>query len=229
MIPISLDEVCAAEIPAKSIVLSTIELNEAVLSSLRASELASIQKLTSQASTLLWITGGGLYSAKAPASSLVLGLSRAVSLEQPSLNFVVFDLDESYDELDSTLSNVLFILKQALSGPDREYEYLQRKGVLHTSRFIPEKSMNETFQKQQKRAAESKRLSKADNFQIFITKHGQVESADFVQCVKDRNLLPSGYLEVQVMSFGLNEKVQIRDSVLGRFALTPSGSSCSHR
>ena len=109
-------------IPEKSKIIITAELEESVLSCASENQFAAIQKITNNASKLLWVTGGNLAESQDPDVSLVLGLARTLMGEQPSLESFVIDIDKSRDRLDLTVSNLLTILESNSAGPvDHEY------------------------------------------------------------------------------------------------------------
>ena len=205
---ISLPEVSIATIPPKSIVISTVELEEPILINIDQSELNLIKILTNHASTLLWITGGGLFQAQRPDFSLVLGLSRSLMLEQPGLNFLVFDIDDIKTNED-IIENAIYILNQAMHETSPEYEYLQHEGILYTSRFIPEISLNRRFRERQKGEAIMLPLQEAGDCQLSIEKIGQIDTLRYVQQLQSDNGLKPDFVEVLIKSVGLNAKVRM--------------------
>ena len=72
-----------------SLMISTLELNERLLIGISSEQLEILKSMISHASNIIWITGGGLLNVMRPSFSLVLGLSRTLMLEQPSLRSVV--------------------------------------------------------------------------------------------------------------------------------------------
>lgn len=203
---VNLDEVSSATVPPKSVVISTLELEDPILSKVTPEELNSLKALTDNATTILWITGGGTFSARRPDFSLVLGLSRSLTLEQPSLKFFIFDIDDSED-VHSASRNALFILHQGLHDPAPEFEYVQHKGTLHASRFVPDESMNKSFLEKQRSEIATVPLQDAGRCQLSIEEPGQFDTLRFLQSSARVEDLKPGTVEVQVKCTSINAKV----------------------
>lgn len=210
-----MDEVSPANIPAKSIINSTIELYEPFLSVLSTHDLERLKVVTDSASILLWMTGGGLLKAKRPDFSLVFGLSRALMLEQPSLKFLVLDIDSgSPEEIAASKANVPLILNQVLRSKMPNFEYLQYNGVLYISRFIPDEAMNKTFQQKIDDEAAIVPLHSAGSCELKMKRVGQMDTLHFVQTTRTSKPLLPEYLEVHVKCVGLNAKVKLQNPTL---------------
>lgn len=203
-----MNEVSPATIPAKSIIISTIEVYEPFLSVLSAHDLERLQILTDSASIMLWLTGGGLLKAKGPDFSPVFGLLRALMLEQPSLKFPVLDIDsESPEEIAASKANIPLILNRVLRSTMPDFEYLQYNGVLHIRRFVPDEPMNKTFQQKIDKEATIVPLYSAGSCELNTNRVGQMDILHFVQTSRNSEPLLPDYLEVHVKCVGLNAKV----------------------
>ena len=210
-----MNEVSRATIPAKSIIISTIELYEPFLSVLGTNDLDRLKTLTDSASIVLWMTGGGLFEAKRPDFSPVFGLSRALMLEQPSLKFLILDIDsESPDEIAASKPNMLLILNQVLRSMMPDLEYLQYNGVLHISRFVPDEPMNKNFQQKMDNETAIVPLHSAGPCELNMKRVGQMDTLHFVQNSRNSEGLLPDYLEVHVKCVGLNAKVSLPNPML---------------
>ena len=170
-------------------------------------ELEAIKVLTDRASTLLWITGGGLFQAQKPDFSLVLGLSRAVMFEQPSLKFMVFDIDDLATGAEAALLNTKHILNQSMLSSKPDFEYLQRRGVLYISRFVPETPMNREFSEKQNQKDSMIPLEEAGYCQLSVRKFGQPDGFVFDQYSRQPSELQPGFVEVKTEVMSMNKKV----------------------
>ena len=213
-----MNEVSRATIPARSIIVSTIELYEPFLSVLSTNDLDRLRTLTDSASIVLWMTGGGLLNSKRPDFSPVFGLSRALMLEQPSLKFLILDVDsESPKELAASKLNMPLILNQVLKSTMPDYEYLQSNGVLHISRFVPDEPMNKTFQQKMDNETAIVPLHSAGYCELNMKRVGQMDTLHFVQNSRNSESLLPDHLEVHVKCVSLNAKVKLPNPMLKGF------------
>jgi len=74
-------------------VLSLVEPEDPLLAVTNDEQMGRVKIMTDNASIILWVTAGDLLGSKSPNFALVQGLSRALMMEQPSLRFLTFDVD----------------------------------------------------------------------------------------------------------------------------------------
>ena len=86
-----------------SIIVSTIELEQPLLSTMTEQHLDLIKILTNSASVLVWITGGCLLTGSQPDFAIASAVSRTVMLEQPALKFLSHDIDDLAAEMETAL------------------------------------------------------------------------------------------------------------------------------
>jgi acyl transferase domain-containing protein/NADPH:quinone reductase-like Zn-dependent oxidoreductase len=201
-----MSDITQDRIPYGSIVVSALELDESILENTLPSEMDCIKAVTDNSSTLIWITGGGHFKAKRPSFSLIGGLARSLMLEQPSLKMYTVDLDNLIDDFASSTSNIIRVLQQALFSLKPEFEYSQHKGVMYSSRFVPEDSMNKRFRSAQNAESRLMKLRDVGRCQLGIKSAGQLDSLYFDQEVLEEPLIKPGFVEVQVKAVGLNAK-----------------------
>ena len=203
---ITFDNLASAEIPKQSHIIVTAELDTPILSKSSDQELSMVQKITDNASRLLWVTGGGLIDSSKPDMSVVFGLSRTVMAEQPSLEFFVVDIDNPRERCDLTVSNLLSVFETTSNDPI-DYEYLQRDGVLHTSKFLVDDVANRAFN--DKKAGETSKtaLQDAGTVKLSIKDPGQMEGLCFIPTTHP-SPIPSDHLKIQVKAAGINAKVR---------------------
>ncbi|KAL9041483.1 MAG: hypothetical protein Q9214_004096, partial [Letrouitia sp. 1 TL-2023] len=141
---LSISQVTESNVPQKAVVISTVEVEKPLLSSITDVELNKVKIFTNRASKILWISGGSVLGRPNPDFALVSGLSRTLMLEQPSLSFFVFHLTQSDIESPHTANNILSILKQE-PGVLVDFEFAQENSVLHISRVMWDTDANECF------------------------------------------------------------------------------------
>ncbi|KAL8727151.1 MAG: hypothetical protein Q9166_006247 [cf. Caloplaca sp. 2 TL-2023] len=117
-----------------------------LLATLQESELAGLRNLTTSASSVLWVTRGGLLKGKLPEYGMTAGLARSVRSENASLNLTTLDFDA---ENTSSAEMVKIITKsadrQVTKVQTRETEYCVENGLTHISRLLPNESLNAMY------------------------------------------------------------------------------------
>lgn len=129
-------------------------------------------------------------------------------LEQPSLKFLVLDIENFLSEWEPAIYNSLYILQQAMHNRKSEAEFLQHNGVLYISRFVAEKSLNRQFQEKQNAKVVLTPLKGAGRCRLSIKDVGQADTIFFAQDAPRKDTLRPGFLEIHVKCVGLNAKVR---------------------
>ena len=204
---ISLNKLVPDMITPKATVISTVELNKPILSSLTEFESVNVKTMTDNATNLIWLTGGDNMNGGNPDMSLVSGLSRALMLEQPSLRFFTFDIDKPDVNFDLAVQNVVTLVEEAHSIEVPDFETVQHEGLLHISRFVPEEAMNATFRQKQNDQVISQPLGQSKPSRLMIQSVGQYDTLAFTQTVAVSGDLKPDHVEVEIKSIGLNAKV----------------------
>ncbi|KAK6502749.1 hypothetical protein TWF481_007796 [Arthrobotrys musiformis] len=204
-IHISFNEVSEESIPQGSTVISLLELQSTLLGNTSEAELDVVKILTSQASCLTWITSGNLLSGERPEHSLAFGLSRAVMMEQPSLRFFVYDIDDIGANPSKSALNIVSLFKRVAPGL-ADFEYIEKEGTAHVSRFIPDDVLNRAFRQTQEGETVKMPLEavRKTYSQLSIKTPGQFDSLFFTQ-IHLPELQPHE-VQVSVKSVGLNAK-----------------------
>lgn len=200
-----LDEISSSSITSGSTVILTIETNMELLADLDSTRMSILKHITNNATNIVWITGMGLMNCKNPNTALVNGLSRALMLEQPSSRFFVLDIDNE-SNVDTTAQNVVDMLSQVNNEQTCDFEFVQRRGILHISRFVPDEMLNEKFQQKQGKFVVEMPLRDVKESRLIIQKAGQFDTMYFKQEVEE-TALDNDFVEVEVKSVGLNAKV----------------------
>jgi len=126
-------------------------------------------------------------------------------LEQPSSRFFVLDIDNE-SNVDTTAQNVVDMLSQVNNEQTCDFEFVQRRGILHISRFVPDEMLNEKFQQKQGKFVVEMPLRDVKESRLIIQKAGQFDTMYFKQEVEE-TALDNDFVEVEVKSVGLNAKV----------------------
>lgn len=204
---ILLDAVTPELVRSYSTVIATVETQAAVLANVSEDEMKHIKVLTDNCANLIWVTGGHLFQGAEPEMAVAFGLSRALMLEQPSLRFFVVDVDMSAP-VETISKAILYVLDQATTAAEPDFEYIQHDSALHVSRFVPEYGLNQAFRQAQGAERIMRPLKDAGPFQLGAEVVGQVDSIFLRQ--QDEEHKPSGshgHVEVAVKAVGLNTRV----------------------
>lgn len=204
---IDMSEVNDTRIPAKALVISTAELISPFLSTMDLEEMKALKALTNRAARILWLTNVDVLSGTHPDFALVFGLARALMLEQPSIQFATFDVDEPLSGLETTVQNICKAFEQLITEMNPELEFAQKKGVIHILRWEPEDPLNEHFRRKQNEETIDLPLKEAGRCELSIRDPGQFDTIRFT--TKDhKQAIPADEVEVEVKSVGLNAKVK---------------------
>ena len=117
-----------------------------LLPTLREDELAGLRDLTSNASSILWVTGGGLLKGKIPEYGMTAGLARSVTSENASLDLTTLDFDLSNTSPKDIVSIIIrSVNKQIMKDESRETEYCIDEGLTYISRLLPSEGLNASY------------------------------------------------------------------------------------
>jgi acyl transferase domain-containing protein len=203
---VALSALTPGQITPGMIIVCTIELHEPFLATMSVAEMASLKILTDNAEKLLWITGGDQLGGTRPNFAMVSGFQRSLILEQPSLKFYTFDVDQPETHQQATVDNIIAVLDELHSEEIPDCETVQKNGVAYVSRFVPEETLNETFRQKLGVRQALKRLDQARPCRLTIKDLGQFGTLAFKQEVSSWTGLQPGFVEVEVKSVGLNAK-----------------------
>ncbi|KAI0406569.1 polyketide synthase [Xylaria palmicola] len=202
-ISLSLDKVDQTSIAPGSIVFVFTEISEPLLPTISPKDLERVKALTDNASHLLWVTSSNILSRPRPELCLAFGLSRAVMMEQPATRFYVVDIDDIHSETKASFSNIISVLDQDEDKPD--YEFVQRDGAVHISRFMPDKRLNTHFQQSSGSEVVIAPLGSMAPARLAIGEAGKFDTLHFRPATLP-NKLRSHEVQFTVKSVGLNAK-----------------------
>ena len=183
-------------------VVMLADFEGALLATLEQKELAAVQKITSAASMLLWVSCGGLLTGKIPEYAMNIGLARAIASEQNSLDFTVLDFDFENTSTQSVVNIITTMAqRQSVKSEFSESEYYVSEGIVHISRLIPNRDINRLY-------GFDKESTISTPFDTCVPLSGKVKSGKVVfnmDTVEEKDLDPD-YVEVKVTVGGLNKE-----------------------
>ncbi|KAJ5672571.1 polyketide synthase [Penicillium longicatenatum] len=194
----------SAHLLAGATIISLVEASNSLLAKISSEEMDVLKLLTDHASTILWVTNGDMLSGARPDFALVAGLSRALMLEQPALQFLTYDIDDPNNDPSRTAHNIFDVIL-GLDGALADYEYVEKNGVVHISRFTPDNDLNSAFRQKQGSEKVDLSLQQARPVQIALDQPGQFDEIYFKQIELPGTLAPKE-VQIQVKAVGLNAK-----------------------
>ena len=204
---LKMTQIAPETLPQNASVISMLELCQPLLTKLDEATNRRLKILTGKASRILWITRGCLFTGSYPDFSLVSGLSRAVMLEQPSLQFSILDVDNLSEGYSLKFANVVAVLRHLLNCSNPDLEFMQIKDIVHISRWIAEDAMNDDFIKKQNEDTEDVPLQDVGPCRLSIKHPGDFDSIHFIPSSWKNDELQPDHIEISVKSVGMNAKV----------------------
>nr|POE74550.1 highly reducing polyketide synthase cla2 [Quercus suber] len=201
---IELDNIQDDSLPHDALVVSTIELENEILSELQPEQMSRLKTITNTARRILWIARGQIMQGKSPNSVLMLGAARAIMLEQPSLIIATFDTDDACD-VSITAEQIIDRLDLITRKEGVDLEYAQHAQAVCVSRWEPAETLNHQFQIKQTARSEILATQQLSNFQIAIERPGQLDTIRFDETDR-RQTLADNQVEVEAKCYGMNAK-----------------------
>ncbi|KAI1842798.1 hypothetical protein JX266_010974 [Neoarthrinium moseri] len=190
----------AVQSGVKGHVIILADFEGPLLHTVNKSEFESIQEIINTASSLLWVTSGGLLEGKHPEFAMVSGLLRTVTSEQASLDFRTIDVDVGSVTSDQIAAAIIEVAKKQASAdeedPDREL--CLSNGKTYISRLVRNHYLNTIFAAEH---PEPKGFSTGDHIVASIS-GGKVL---FHQIAAEEEIQP-GFVQIEVQASGLTKE-----------------------
>ncbi|KAI0114052.1 hypothetical protein GGR51DRAFT_546724 [Nemania sp. FL0031] len=201
-------ELCPFSKPAKgAVILILDELWTPMLTQVSHEQWEAIKMLISWGMPLLWVTQGAQGLVTNPDSAMIYGLFRVARREDPNAKLTTLDVQSSTGPATTwAIESVLALLK---SNYTAETEYMERDGMLHIQRIMPDDAINafrhgedEGFEPalQEFHSASVQVQLRAERLGTF---EGLVWCATETEEVLD---ISAGNVEVEVVAVGVNFK-----------------------
>lgn len=208
---IAIHQIADVRLRKQTMCISLLELEHAFLACMEQREMDCLRYITDTVTNILWLSGATQLG-KSPVPDLALsnGFSRALMLEQPSLNFVVLDEGPICHHDDITYANVARVIRSSCINDSTEVdkEFIQKDGLLYISRFGPDFDLNSLFSRRlqtQNRISRSK-LSAAHPAKLALGGNGSGDTIHFEQVREPTSETPNGFIDVLVKAISLNPK-----------------------
>ena len=178
--------------------------------------LECVKILFRKASSLVWVTAGGLIMGAKPQNAVIGGLMRAIITEMPHVKFATIDLEVGYDKTSEGIAEVVLSKEDALQkrGENLEAidsEYFFKDGLLHISRLVPDATLNQRFLEREGsiKNTDLAPLEKQKPLGIGFDKHALLSSMYFKEDRSFHAPLKHDEIEIETRAVGLNVKVSL--------------------
>lgn len=183
-------------------VILLADLKGPLLATLKKDELTALQHLSSEAASILWVTGGDLIRAGKPEHAMAAGLARSLTSENALLDLTTLDFELS-SMPESAIASIIVAIagKQLQTKSSHESEYYVSDRAVYISRLEPLEDLNMTY---------ADRESDAEDLPYDETAHlsGKAKSGEVIFEADPRvnEALNINEVEVQVEYVGLDKE-----------------------
>ncbi|ETS80425.1 hypothetical protein PFICI_07954 [Pestalotiopsis fici W106-1] len=194
-----------------TVVLVLDELSDSVLKHVDESQWDAIKTLATSTTPVLWVTKGAQHPVTDPDKALVQGLFRVAHSEDHSTNLTTLDVQSSMSRATEwAIDQVLQLLAaSAAGGPRVETQYMERDGVLHVQRLVPDVTINDLKRAEVEGHEPTSKPFKATEAQVVLRTErlGTLQSLQWSETDHDDSTpVAPGWVEVDVMAAGVNYK-----------------------
>ena len=208
--------------------ISLAELEGSVLSRCNEAQWASVQKMLSSASRVLWITRGGAMNAKNAEAGLMTGLARSARSDNEALRVATLDLDPCQKSAEDTARVILGVLLASFATqaeePSRDFEYAERGGRLYVPRIVEDQSLQAylTASTTQPETELQTFFQHDRPLRLEVESPGLLDSISFVEDETPQKPLGADELRMDLRASGVN----FRDVMISLGQLDDSSSMC---
>jgi acyl transferase domain-containing protein/NADPH:quinone reductase-like Zn-dependent oxidoreductase len=191
-----------ADIGASENVIVLADLEGPLLATLQEDELAGLRHMVNNASSIAWVSVGGLMKGATPEQAMATGLARSVSSEMASLDLAILDIDLKTTGPAAISSEVASVVSgQINKTKGKETEYCVENGLTYISRLTPINTLNSIYGPQSS-TAESVPFTKDAKLV------GQVQAGKLMFSYDARadGTIKSDEIQVQTLLSGLNKE-----------------------
>ncbi|KAI5241413.1 ketoacyl-synt-domain-containing protein [Aureobasidium subglaciale] len=160
-------------------VLVMAELEGPLLVNMTSQELCAVKALLRMASSLMWVTRGGLLKGKVPEFSMFPGMAKSITKAQPSLRLSSIDVDP--DDADDVFLAKAIVYHEHRLCEDIDCvlddQLIAASGLVYAGRYVLDSDLNRDAEHQLK--PEPMMCQIEDNLELTFRQVGRVESFYF--------------------------------------------------
>lgn len=194
------------EIKYGSTVLIVDEAYASVLCDIDHKQWHAIRALTERDCKILWITAGAQMQVTNPQGALINGMARVIRAENPSAALTILDVEDVSNA--HAREAIKKLLHDVNDKSVKEAEYVERSGVIYTSRVLLDGPVN-TAQREDSQGGEFETQHLHEHpscVRMVCERPGILESLNFVEVAEGDLALEDDFVEIDMHAAGLNYK-----------------------
>lgn len=181
------------------------KLDDPLLGSTKSQSFEEITSTLTNCNTLLWVSRGATMTSEDPWRSFHIGMLRSLRKESHEKRYVSLDIDGSRDPWTAKTSDAIcrvFGASLGTNSHDREFEYAERNGVIHTPRAF---NLNHRINIEETEGILEPILRSNRWLRMDVKEPGLLDSLYFREEDGDEgNELPEDWVEIEPRAFGVN-------------------------
>lgn len=192
-------------IPPNSRVVMLAESERTLLANIEETEFEKVKHILGNASSILWITNGGLLKGKRPKFAMARGLARSIISEQASIKFTTLDIDLDHEKVDRICEVTLATVEHQVHGSSAEDEIILSRGRVYINRVIARNSLN----KELSEGIAEPGLETLEQGQKYIG-HVNRSLKNAIVFTREDTLaiLPANKVQIEVKALGVTHEVE---------------------
>lgn len=197
------------QIAPKSTVIVLDELSDVVSRNFTGQQWDMLQDLVQKECNILWVTSGAQMDVTDPDRATTHGLLRVIRQEEPHLRIITLDVENATS---FTNANAIHTCLELLMNPGGKFkaenEFVERRGIIYTSRLVPDEKLNEAkFEHLRGRKPRELDIHEQDTcIRLRAERLGTLDSLHYAEVSSDILELEDGFIEVDVVAAGVNFK-----------------------
>ncbi|RYP74841.1 hypothetical protein DL771_002762 [Monosporascus sp. 5C6A] len=213
---VSLDRLGNSPIGNNDIVVSLVEIDNALLASLSETQFSQVQTILKHARRLVWVTAPkhGVNDAHFPHYAVAQGFLRTVRAEMHESHIVSLSIEDVCSS--ETREGVINKTVEAAFGasPSPELEYIFRFGQVHTARAVENIPANDTLRSLLYPRLQKLTWEDSPAIKLGLSTPGSFESLRFEQDETHEKALGPYDIEIEAKMWGLSRRDML--TALGR-------------
>ena len=206
-----------------------IDAADSVLARLNGTQFDHLRRLLTTANYTLWVSRGASGPCEEPLAALHIGLLRTLRCENSEVTYVSLDLDPRRRSWTTQcLDTVMKIFTESFATADERYqkdnEFSERDGIIRVSRIL-ESAVGSRAITDDLAIEEELFFQDSRELRLEAQNPGMLDSLVFKDVSGRSEPLPSTFVEIKPMAFGLN----FRDVMvaMGQLDVAVMGVECS--
>lgn len=198
----------SSSIGAGDMVVSLIDVDQPILSSISEVQFASLQALIKQATKLVWVTAprNGSTDAHLPHYSIAQGFLRTIRAETPHARIVSLSIEDVI-EGENRAKHINTVIETAFgSAPNPDLEYVVRSGLVHTGRAVEDVAGNVTLKSLLSPSPQELAWKDGPAVKLATGTMGDLSSLRFEQDDAHDEDIDANDIEIEARAWGLSRR-----------------------